>query len=297
MKRIIIAIVLFSAISFDASSQFLKISKDTLDTALFRILYKASQQTLKEGTTFIVTDTMALDVGQNWSVYYDWHKHRRDSTAKAEFKRNPPKRFSLRRDEQALQARLEARNQVIGVLDESEGESMDIFKHRKKEMFFIFDKGPLLGADTFTYFQLQERIPSHNWIITEDTLSVLGYNCQKATAFFRGRKYNAWFTMDIPIDDGPWKLYGLPGLILKANDDEGIFNFEAIGLQKLQNDTPIYFPTDQKTVACNSFQDLNAFRKNRFKKISIGFSDGNGEVTYFKTDNPVTYVEMEKETE
>lgn len=33
---------------------------------------------------------------------------------------------------------------------------------------------------------------------------------QKATCDFAGRKWIAWFTTEIPIQDGPYKFYGLP---------------------------------------------------------------------------------------
>src|SRR5690606_34206944 len=50
-----------------------------------------------------------------------------------------------------------------------------------------------------------------------------------------GRIYTAWFTQDIPINEGPYKFYGLPGMILKIEDTEKLFQFEAIGLEKLEN--------------------------------------------------------------
>jgi len=40
------------------------------------------------------------------------------------------------------------------------------------------------------------------------------YDCRRAIGKFRGREYEVWYTTDIPIPGGPFKLGGLPGLIL-----------------------------------------------------------------------------------
>jgi len=58
------------------------------------------------------------------------------------------------------------------------------------------------------------------WDITEETKMIGIYKVQKATAHFRGRDYTAWFTSQIPLPYGPWKLVGLPGLILEAYDTD-----------------------------------------------------------------------------
>ena len=65
--------------------------------------------------------------------------------------------------------------------------------------------------------------------------------CQKALGEFRGRKYIAWFTSDIPLSDGPWKFCGLPGLILAVQDTEAYFVFTCIGVDN--KSTPIRFWT------------------------------------------------------
>ena len=59
---------------------------------------------------------------------------------------------------------------------------------------------------------------------------MLGYQCHKATANWRGRDWTAWYS-DIPEDAGPWKFQGLPGLILKIEDSSGQHYFEAIGVK------------------------------------------------------------------
>ena len=51
------------------------------------------------------------------------------------------------------------------------------------------------------------------------------YKCKKATTNFRGRDYIAWFSEDIPINDGPFKFNGLPGLIVEIYDTEAKYSW------------------------------------------------------------------------
>jgi len=59
-----------------------------------------------------------------------------------------------------------------------------------------------------------------DWKVIEEFKDISGFKCQKATGFFRGREYTAWFTSEIPVPFGPWKLHGLSGLILEAYDTD-----------------------------------------------------------------------------
>lgn len=69
-------------------------------------------------------------------------------------------------------------------------------------------------------YQIKERLPELKWQIHwQDTKKISGFYCHKATADFRGRHYTAWFTRAIPVSFGPWKLGGLPGLILEAHTE------------------------------------------------------------------------------
>jgi GLPGLI family protein len=64
-----------------------------------------------------------------------------------------------------------------------------------------------------------KEIPSKiSWKLEKETKKVGNFNCKKATTNFRGRSYVAWYTAEIPVSYGPWKLQGLPGLILEAYD-------------------------------------------------------------------------------
>ena len=65
---------------------------------------------------------------------------------------------------------------------------------------------------------VEEIAPKINWKIEKETKKIGKLTCKKATTHFRGRNYSAWFTTDIPLPFGPWKLNGLPGLILEVYD-------------------------------------------------------------------------------
>lgn len=81
-------------------------------------------------------------------------------------------------------------------------------------------------------YEYSERPPTIDWTLSGESKDILGYTCAKATGSFRGRTYEAWFTEEIPVSAGPWKLRGLPGTILSARDSEGLCVFEAISVQK-----------------------------------------------------------------
>ncbi len=85
-----------------------------------------------------------------------------------------------------------------------------------------------------------DSLHTQTWTMGDSTREVLGYMCQQATADFRGRRWTAWFAMDIPISDGPWKLGGLPGLILEAYDEGQQHVFTAVGLERVKDELIIF---------------------------------------------------------
>lgn len=66
-----------------------------------------------------------------------------------------------------------------------------------------------------------EKLKNLDWKITKESKDILGYKAFLATANFRGREYTVWFTKDLNVEVFPWKLKGLPGVILEFQDKDG----------------------------------------------------------------------------
>ena len=115
-------------------------------------------------------------------------------------------------------------------------------------------------------YRYVDSLHTQTWTMGDSTREVLGYTCQQATADFRGRHWTAWFATDIPVSDGPWKLGGLPGLILEAYDEGQQHVFTAVGLERVK-DEPIIF--NQSFVGNQKFEQTNRLEFLRSKKKSL----------------------------
>lgn len=83
------------------------------------------------------------------------------------------------------------------------------------------------------FFVYSDSVPSLEWNYSdEENDSIIGYDCRKANVEFAGRNYTAWYTPEIPLPFGPYKFGGLPGLILKLEDAERQFVWEAVGFER-----------------------------------------------------------------
>ena len=99
----------------------------------------------------------------------------------------------------------------------------------------------VVDLDAAGVYKYTESVPKIKWKIESGQKEILGYKCQQALCTFRGRQYEVWFTTDIPLSYGPWKLQGLPGLILEAKDSKGEYHFTAVGIEKGNGDKKIQF--------------------------------------------------------
>ncbi len=92
-----------------------------------------------------------------------------------------------------------------------------------------------------------------NWKISPEKSKIGEWNVQKAETDFAGRHWTAWFSAEIPIQDGPYKFHGLPGLIVKIDDQTGAHKMELKGIKNIQGELNINV-WDAKEIAINNKQ-------------------------------------------
>ena len=218
-------ILLFMALAVHASAQ-----KDVLDRASMKCMYRATQLKDTLDVAFY-EDLLILQIGPQVSKCFSYYTFQNDS---------------LRQTPEGQRQASELFNRALA----------DFHKHRDRSRFLnsfprnrtitIVYKTHPAGAITVTdglredQVTYRDTLNAPQWTMTDSTREVLGYTCQQATADFRGRHWTAWFATDIPVSDGPWKLGGLPGLILEAYDEGQQHVFTAVGLERVK-DEPIIF--------------------------------------------------------
>jgi len=98
---------------------------------------------------------------------------------------------------------------------------------------FVVKDNKFYTREIFAYisYLLEEPTPVIDWKLSKDTISFSGLKCQKATATFEGKNWIAWYAPSLPFQSGPWKLNGLPGLIVEAYDTNKEINFQFAGIE------------------------------------------------------------------
>ncbi|MEA5044759.1 MAG: GLPGLI family protein [Petrimonas sp.] len=170
-------------------------------------------------------------------------------------------------------------------------ENAQILKNRKENLITTTD---LDDSDIVSkkLYLLEEKIPPQQWQFGEEETEILGYLCQKAVCHFRGRDYTAWFTLDIPISDGPYKFHGLPGLILMMEDSEKMFQFTAIGLEQLAN-VEIVSDNKKDFIVCTPQQ--YSMVKKRMQETNVLYYSQGETLFVSKRRIPIVYKAIEAE--
>lgn len=124
-------------------------------------------------------------------------------------------------------------------------------------------------------YLIKEALEKINWKIEQETKEILGYVCQKATGICKGRLYTAWFTTDIPASLGPWKLHGLPGLILEAYDARQWIKFTCTNVVtsgKIPASASLELPTDATVTTASAYNQMEKASKNGFGMDAVNSS-------------------------
>lgn len=122
----------------------------------------------------------------------------------------------------------------------------------------------VIPPDNYMY---KENLRSVQWSLGNETDTVCGYACKKATGEYGGRKWVVWYAPEIPTTFGPWKFCGLPGLVMRAYDTENIHRFEAITFRK--GTLPIALPDIPNIVTVERDKFIKS--KNKFEENPMGY--------------------------
>jgi GLPGLI family protein len=200
MKKLgVIALALFMQTAFAQTNRF---------------VYQVTMKPDASNKSDVKTENAYLDISPEKSVFYSENRIKRDSIMQATFQSGGARGFN--------------RDQMEGLRSNI---NYSIEKDKKNQKTTFKDR---IGRDAYTY---EEDRPI-NWKISSETTKIGEYKVQKAEADFGGRKWTAWFTTDLPYQDGPYKFGGLPGLIVKAEDDKGEYSFDLMKNYKIAD-----FPT------------------------------------------------------
>ncbi len=168
---------------------------DSLDSELTRVYYDYTFNGKKE-----ISGVWLLQVGSTTTRFLPERKYKADS-----IQRSSPKMVSL-------------------FSSYCEGGDLfhffDSYYVSKNDCCFICR----FALDDIMY---EETLPAISWELQDSVANICGHLCKSATGTFRGRTYYVFYAEDIPVSAGPWKLSGLPGLILHADVDDGKFTFHA----------------------------------------------------------------------
>lgn len=171
--------------------------------------------------------------------------------------------------------------------------SMYVVRSTESNTMKVYD-----SAGTEQYI-VEEPIENFEWTLVEDsTKKVLGYDCIMATADYHGRKWTTWFTPEIPMQAGPWKLAGLPGLILEADADNGVYSFVATGIKNTDRHIlPVYLADRyERTTRKNFLKAKRSFLDNPLGQINAKYGSSgvvvSGDVK-FADSSEVDFIETD----
>jgi GLPGLI family protein len=112
----------------------------------------------------------------------------------------------------------------------------------KRDMYFVkrnFANRTILEGLEMSgkKYIIEDTLKYQDWKILNDMKEVAGHICMNASweDTLKKQKIVAWFALDIPMQGGPERLCGLPGMILEATYNDGAMTVSAdkIDLKKL----------------------------------------------------------------
>lgn len=236
---------------------------EVLDTSRIIVFYKKEFLQDKEKKAANI-DTMRLSVGTRYSVFFSNCLFHMDSVFTA---------YGCAKE--------------YGGVGRYEGSTY--YRDLTNGNIRVINRIPYMKNSVVEYTQSS---PDYNWeMISDSVKSILGYRCLLAKAKYGGREWFAWFSPELPLDSGPWKLCGLPGLILKAEDTDHEYVFNAIALSPCKTEIKRYI-WNSRTMTLSKWLDFaRKMHAHPYDYVSNG-----GKTLFLHLSDDATKPYLERET-
>lgn len=138
-----------------------------------------------------------------------------------------------------------------------------------KDKYLKYKEDYQSGANNI--FIIKEPLPAIDWDVKTESKTIGRYKCVKAVGNFGNRTYDVWFTPEIPVPLGPYKLGGLPGMILEAKSRDGCVSYTFAGYESPTSDeVDLSPPKNGKNVTWEEFEDYTIKLLLRVESVSTG---------------------------
>lgn len=277
-------LVLFSLVSTAVLCQEVKFSRNftlnntdisykSLDSSQVNVYYSFTSSDTKNSDGRIYSSVCVLQLGNNFSKFVDVGKLKIDSLY-----------------QKFAQQGYAGSKELNILLNHKPVWTGTVFKNSKSDSLV---RQNIISSKICHY---EENPPPLDWQLINETKEILGYECRKATVKYRGRRYTAWYAVQLPLNDGPYIFKGLPGLILEIEDTNKYIHFKAEAINK---DPMLIFLDESRTVIkstrdkCRKFQENYFYNPSAFTQGKAYNLDGTALIPRPNTVNKYNPVEIE----
>lgn len=252
-----------------ATAQFFTICRpvsdgDSIDRVRLMAVYKMTYTPNVSDTARVVTDEVWLEIGEKLAkqysgVMYDLDLKAEDSTEPLNFN---------------------TMEQIIPIV---------LYTGYPERGRLTLDRRLPVTAPVMRY---SEAIPEIDWTLGTAKRTIVGMECQEATCSCGGREWTAWFAPKLAYPYGPYKLGGLPGLILDLSDRDGEYHYTCIGFRPQQQGRAITeWKWEQRPTTKKELSDLvramYATPEVTLKSLGVGHITFGGDAMVDLPYNPI----------
>lgn len=272
MRNYFILLIMALLFTNCALAQFVGLKYINIDQANIVVTYSYRYQQDSTNPDKIRTSKMLLFLGNTISKFVNRANYIRDTATR----------------------RFTSADQVIGYMQNPQhpmaAQLFQIYKNSPNGKITVTDHIP------GNAYKFEEKMDLFQWNLTGDTSTILGYKAQKAICNFGGRNWVAWFSPEIPFNDGPYKFNGLPGLIIKIHDTRNHHDFEILSINKLAHRVIIDIEDKEYIITTKQgfFRADDSFRDDIISRAKDAGMDNNTQQIVAKNmaerNNPIELI-------